>query len=125
MSLEEIYKHVSKKYKGGKCYQNAVYYMYDHLDDPDFRVVHGWVTGRGEIEGIRYSHAWIEHEGTGMCIDPSLHPESPLIMPRLAYYHMGKIDPERILKYTADEMNEWSVKTGKFGPWETTFDEFS
>lgn len=120
---KDRYAHIAKQYKEGHCYQNAVRYLEDNDHNEHLRLVHGWITGKGQIEGVRYSHAWIEDLQTGMCIDPSVRPESPLIFPRLAYYHLAQINAERLLFYTVEETFINLCKFGTYGPWDTRYDE--
>lgn len=118
------YAHIPNKYKKGHCYSNAFNYLMEQKD-PAFRLVHGWVTGQAKaIKGIRYSHAWIEHIEHRLVIDPSMRLDNPVVMPDFIYYFAGQIEPTRLVKYTKKEALEYALKTRKYGPWDTTFDEF-
>lgn len=120
--FKKRYANIPKKYKGGDCYKRAINYMLAHREQR-LLLCHGWVSGRGPIKGVRFSHAWVENLTTGECIDPSLHPQSPLVLPKFVFYSIGNVIEERVLKYDYSAMMEWIQKTSKAGPWEVKFDE--
>lgn len=116
------YSHIPRKYKKGNCYKDAINYLLGNKN-PDLRLCHGWVSGRGVTYGTRFSHAWIENIKTRICIDPSLNPAKPLEIPTIVYYAMGNIIEERVIKYTEKQMLDKLITTAKAGPWENTYDE--
>jgi hypothetical protein len=123
----------------GDCYNAAINIMLDHPDDPTYKLAQGTPMGRGPIEGLRYGHAWVEHE-----LPATKLPEgafegfseeqlkflttnieviddtngADLHLPREVYYAMGNIDPFEVRRYSYDEMHEHVARTGVAGPWE-------
>lgn len=53
----------------GDCYFAAARFLLSLGVDTDARLVHGEVTGQGDVAGVRYGHAWVEING--FVIDPS------------------------------------------------------
>jgi len=52
---------IPKECMGGDCFVVSGKYMMDNCRmNNNLRLVHGYVTGQGKIEGIRYEHGWIE-----------------------------------------------------------------
>ena len=103
--------------KGGNCYQVA----FDTLiENPNAKLVHGVVTGQGPIEGIQYTHAWVE-DGDEI-IDNTLSPNLRRL-PKQLYYALGNIDITR--KYTYKQALEQTIKTGHYGYWDKVFDDYN
>lgn len=120
----DFYPKVPKRLKKGHCYRHAVEYIQNNYQqNKHLRLVHGWVTGTGVLEGIRFSHAWVEDIKTGNCIDPSNNPDKPYVIPRPLYYYIGRVNEQRLIKYTPRKMLECLVEFETFGPWNTKFDE--
>ena len=72
----------------GTCYVDAYHYMDSHRN---LTLVHGLVTGQGDIEGIRYNHAWVEDGDT--VIDAALkgRGRDNYKFPKDLYYAIGDI----------------------------------
>jgi hypothetical protein len=119
----------------GDCYEAGGRYMMEKCsfgkDDCSFVLVHGEVTGQGQLEGVKYGHCWIESGET--VIDKSNGRD--IEMPKMMYYMLGKIgqpDMENwgksanfmdtssanIHKYTWKEAREAIVDNGHWGPWD-------
>jgi hypothetical protein len=93
----------------GDCYQVAARLALDR----GLTLVHGEVAGTGPLEGVRFGHAWVEDEDTGVVIDYSNGRE--LVAPRAFYYAKGAVsDPVR---YSAEEAARTMVVAGHYGPW--------
>jgi hypothetical protein len=116
----------------GDCYTAALNAM-----EPDdrYRLVHGVVSGQGELTGVRFDHAWVErhdpipaeaaerlpaeaaamlNEVAWTVIDKSNG--NDIEMPRPLYYAIGQVNtPQR---YTYEEMARKMVETGNAGPWD-------
>jgi len=72
----------------GDCYEAAGKYMMDNcMSGCNLVLVHGEVTGQGDITGIKYGHAWVEDDDT--VIDKSNGRD--ITMPKIVYYILGKI----------------------------------
>lgn len=102
------------------------------LRDGSLVLVHGTVLcttegGTARI-GQRHSHAWVEQaqhlphpQGGGpfefwTCVDQANGHDVEL--PRGFYYKMGHV--EDVQRYTPDQARVLMVRTGHWGPWETT-----
>ncbi|GAG99888.1 unnamed protein product, partial [marine sediment metagenome] len=49
--------------KAGDCFEAAGRYVMDNAlmgNNQNLLLVHGEVTGQGQLKGIKYGHAWIE-----------------------------------------------------------------
>lgn len=79
----------------------------------DLVLVHGEVAGRGLLEGLTFSHAWVE-DG-----DEVIDVAKDVRMPRHLYYALGGIDQiGNMYRYTAEQINSLGAATGHWGPWE-------
>ena len=79
-------------------------------------VVHAQVMGQGEIENLKYGHAWVEDDI--FVYDFSNGRE--LILPKELYYTLGNIVKEKpkYFKYTFNEAVNKMLETGHYGSWE-------
>lgn len=98
----------------GDCYLAAARFLVSLGVDTDARLVHGEVTGQGDVAGIRYGHAWVEINGS--VIDPSNGRK--LCVERERYYQLGKIDPSEVRSYSCHELLRATANSGHYGPWE-------
>lgn len=81
------------------------------------RCVHAMVTGQGQLDGVRFVHAWIEYNNK--VYDFSNGRE--YVLNKDAYYAVGKIDPSNSAEYrsyTADQVQKKIISTGHWGPWD-------
>jgi hypothetical protein len=62
----------------------------------------------------KFGHGWVE--SGGLVFDFSNGRE--LVMPREAYYALGRIDPADSFHYSPDEARVMLVRFGHYGPWE-------
>jgi len=94
----------------GNCYKVAGNLI---VDVKDGFLCHGLVTGQGEVEGIRFGHAWIELNDT--VIDVSNGKQ--LVMSKKRYYRIGNIKETEVKRYNQHEALVKMLKTGNYGPW--------
>ena len=96
----------------GLCFEKALCYIIEHESD-DLRLIHGRAIGRGPIQGIKFSHAWIEDSKRSIAID--LDKKEPKELPLIVYYLLGNIT--NVQKYTRKEAMEKALETRHYGPW--------
>ena len=99
----------------GTCYVDAYHYMNDNRK---LKLVHGLVDGQGDLEGIRYNHAWVEDGNT--VIDASLKGQGRenYKFPKDLYYYIGGINEKTTFRYNHEEMVKKMFDTENYGPWE-------
>ena len=115
----------------GDCYEVHAKWMVDNFRKADeYVLVHAEVIGQGQLAGVPYGHCFLIHKATDTVRDMSNGRD--LELPRVLYYHLGKIDQSeywddtmgrvsrtpKIYEYTREEVMEWMSETGTFGPWE-------
>jgi len=105
----------------GDCYEVAGHYILgwegENIDSRH-RLVHGMVNGQGQLAGLRFGHAWIEHGN--MVIDKSNG--NDVTLPKEIYYKAGHIKKGDNKYYTQEEARKWILETENWGPWETDSD---
>jgi len=82
-------------------------------------LVHGIVTGQGPLEGLRYTHAWIEattREGLELVIDRSNGRR--LTLPKALYFLVGKIEDAECERYSFDDACKKMLEFAHYGPWD-------
>lgn len=101
------------------CYQ-VVWEVVQELSKqfgPGVRVVHGRPMYQGtetpDDDG-RYGHAWVEYDGD---VYDFSHGKEVVIDVDL-YYAIGRIEPEKVIKFTLDEFREKILEEGTWGPWD-------
>lgn len=67
-----------------------------------------------------YVHCYIERDG--MAIDKSNG--NDVIIPIEVYQALGSIKDENCVRYTRQEVRELILKTERWGPWDSKFDNF-
>ncbi len=127
----------------GDCYPTANMAVWDKVGSPDednWRAVHGVVTGQGELEGVRFGHAWAEETQRFPIPENIMESGSPeqraawenmtftivhdnsngnsISMPAEMYYAVGQIDEATVQRYTPAEVGRNMVNSGHHGPWE-------
>ena len=115
----------------GDCYEvHGRFMLNNYKDADDYVLVHAEVMGQGQLAGVPYGHCFLIHKPTDTVHDYSNGRD--IKMPRVIYYHLGKIDQSRywddeigsvtrtpkIYEYTANEARKFMSETGTFGPWE-------
>lgn len=100
--------------KKGNCYEAAGRYIMNSKDD-GLMLVHGEVEGQGEIDGVRFGHAWLE-KGDKV-IDVSNGKQ--LEIPKFVYYQLGNIDKiNNLKKYNHTDSLKNMVRYKHWGPWD-------
>jgi len=108
----------------GDCFEAAVRVMFEELT-PEERsravICHGVPLGQGEIEGIRFDHAWVE-------VADEQFPDAVTVLdysngreiqiPREVYYAIGKIKSDDVKRFTMQEATEQMNEKGFYGPWD-------
>ena len=97
--------------KGGDCFL-ASYHLI--MEQNDLILVHGIVTGQGDLNGVRYAHAWCERGD--MVLDYSNGRR--LEIPKILYYAIGNILESNLYRYTHRQACGFAVETEHSGPWE-------
>ena len=103
--------------RGGDCYEAAGRFITDagmFGSDEDLTLVHGIVSGQGELTGIDYGHAWVE-DGN-IVIDKANGRD--LKIPKQVYYSIGNIEKSKTYRYTIRETRKKIVDSGHWGPWD-------
>lgn len=100
--------------KLGDCYVQAYNNFFHNLSKNPL-LCHGVVIGRGKLEGLHFTHAWIEIGDT--VIDTTM-PIFANGVPKQAYYSIGRVQEDKTFKYDIDQVLEKSRKWGTYGPWE-------
>ena len=101
----------------GDCYEsNGRHFMNRALTGgEDLLLVHGEVTGQGDLSGVNYGHAWIEDGGTVIDVSNGRN----LRIPKALYYALGQIKHNNNLhKYTPSEFRKKLLKHEHWGPWD-------
>ena len=98
----------------GDCYQAGGRLIMSYFGDKNAKLVHGMVSGQGQLEGVRFGHCWVEVKDK--CLDHSNDKEQEL--PKDIYYLLGRIDPAECHYYTPEEASKKMVDIGHFGPWD-------
>jgi hypothetical protein len=99
----------------GDCYTCAGQHLWNN---PEHTLVHAMVTGQGPIEGMRYGHAFTTFTDPETGIEMVHDPTEDLTVPADWYYQLGQIREDEMKKYNFDEMNEMTLRTGYWGPWD-------
>ena len=115
---------VKSNNKLGDCYKAAGNIVMDYRGNNNNeikfigtpRLVHAEVSGQGEIEGIRYGHAFVIDDA--FVYDYSNNRKIEL--PKSIYYRVGKINQKKPLyfEYTFEEAMKKMRETMNYGPWE-------
>jgi hypothetical protein len=101
----------------GNCFQCAAQWVMDEgkeLGD-DVRLVHGTVAGQGPLEGIRFTHAWVEFG------DMVYDADKEALMRRGRFYELGKV--RDTIEYDPTELRVNLLKHEHWGPWHEKFDD--
>lgn len=100
--------------KLGDCYVQAYNNFFHNLSKNPL-LCHGVVTGRGKLEGVHFTHAWIEIGDT--VIDTTM-PIFANGVPKQVYYSIGHVQEDKTFKYDTDQVIEKAYKWNTYGPWE-------
>jgi hypothetical protein len=117
--VEEVVIEMAKKNlpDGGDCFDAAFDFMQDNIisgNIPNLKLVHGFVSGQGELSGYRFTHAWCEDDEN---VYDYSNGKTVKIM-KMLYYGIGNINEYQGKYYNADEFRKMvSIHKNK-GPWE-------
>lgn len=100
--------------KLGDCYVQAYNNFFHNLSKNPL-LCHGVVIGKGELEGVHFTHAWIEIGDT--VIDTTI-PIFANGIPKRVYYLIGQVQEDKTFKYNKDQVLEKALKWKTYGPWE-------
>jgi hypothetical protein len=108
----------------GDCYEAAGNLILPMFGDKhkNYTLVHGMVNGQGQLQGIRYGHAWVEDD-SGNVLDHSNRRK--IKMDAKVYYAIGGIEKSNNIYYTQEEARKWILKSKHWGPWEMSGDPVS
>lgn len=107
----------------GDCFQaNASHFL--QSSRKDWRLCHGIVLN--SKDGMPMMHCWIESEEVKhlgknkieifWVIDMSN--TNDIRVPKGMYYHLGRIDPDEVVRYDLERFGELIAEFGTYGPWE-------
>lgn len=108
--------------KLGNCFQVAYRTFSTLWYRGNYRLVHGMIDGQGPVKGLRFVHAWVENIDTGMVIDNTL-PEGKRLLPQRDYYSLAHVQADQLSKYTTEQVLEYAINTGIYGPWEDKYNK--
>ena len=112
---------IPNKNKLGDCFVQAYNNCNRYIEEQPL-LVHGVVVGRGPIEGIEYTHAWIE---IGENVIDTTMPLFAKGFPREIYYSLAQANKQLMFKYTRDEVLKKVLEFGTYGPWEEELNNYS
>ena len=105
----------SKQKFCGDCFDSAYDFMMEHgYKNENLKLVHGIVSGRGDLMGKRFTHAWCEDNEN--VFDYSNGRE--IEINKIIYYAIGNINSNQGRYYNFNDTIEMSIKYGNKGPWE-------
>ena len=117
--VEEVVTEMAKEKlpDGGDCFDAAFNLMQNNRFTnkiPNLKLVHGFVSGRGELNGYRFTHAWCEDEESVYDYANGRTTQTP----KMLYYAIGNINPSQGKYYTNDELHQMIQIHKNKGPWE-------
>jgi hypothetical protein len=113
-------KDAIERHRTGHCFYNCGMEITDNIifgkdeDYQDWILCHGVATGQGEIEGVRYGHAWLECKG--LAFDMTESRDNPVVVAADRYREIGRIT--HIKEYTTAQVRRMIHEHGTWGPWE-------
>lgn len=117
--VEEVVIEMAKEKlpDGGDCFDAAFDFMYENTisnEIPNLKLVHGFVSGQGKLNGYRFTHAWCEDEDN--VYDYSNGKTVKIL--KMLYYGIGNINEYQGKYYDKDEFRKMVITHGNKGPWE-------
>ena len=113
---------------GGDCFMISANTLLDHATGwnkamilaelSELTLAHGVVSGRGPLQGVRFSHGWIEGVRDGLRWAVDLSNGKQVAVPVELYYALGHIRSNEVTHYTASEARRRLVDHAHYGPWE-------
>lgn len=101
--------------RDGDCFKVAADLVVDHSFPSKYKgavLVHGMASGRGEISGVRFGHAWVEIGDEVIDYSNGLNAR----LPKELYYAIGNI--KTTLRYSRKETMMNLMEHKHYGPWE-------
>lgn len=98
----------------GDCFEVAVGVLRrEHASDG--RLVHGEVS-HGKIDGLRFSHAWVEFEEHGLVWCRDCSNGHDVTLPQALYYAAGRIiaAPQKLARYSYAQACEKMLEHGHY-----------
>lgn len=100
---------------GGNCFDSSYDFMMKHgISNKNLKLVHGFVSGQGDMMGYKFAHGWCEDEDT--VFDNANNATHRV--PKFLYYGIGNIKENECKYYTHKETVNQSLKHRHKGPWE-------
>lgn len=102
----------------GDCYEVAGRRVLNGSDE--LILVHGVVTGQGDIEGKKFGHAWVEyqHPEMGIWLVEDNSNGRDITLPRDYYYDLARLDKSQMIRYRKEEVSKNILKHEHWGPWD-------
>ena len=104
----------------GDCYESAVRFVMRRCMTSEvcpYNIVHAEVSGQGDIEGVRFGHAYVIDTRKNIVIDNSNGRR--IRMPRAAYEALGQIrEINNFVEYTWNDARNKLIEHEHYGPWE-------
>lgn len=99
----------------GDCFRTAWNTFYNMIGDKPL-LVHGVVTGRGALQGVRFVHAWVE---VGDTVYDKTMPMFAEGFPKQGYYGLANIgDDNLVFRYDSADVADRAALYNTYGPWE-------
>ena len=101
----------------GDCFDSSFEFMVENSifnKIENLKLVHGVVSGQGDLSGYRYTHAWCED-------DDYVYDNSNgrnLKIPKMLYYAIGNINPKQGKYYNTEQFRRMVSHHKTKGPWE-------
>lgn len=117
MKLVDLYE----AQKLGDCYEATAKYIIDNSlfgNKDNLILVHAEVTGQGDIEGVKYGHAWVEDGNTVIDVSNGRN----IKMDKKMYYALGNVNSKKMYRYSMSEVRKKLVDSGIYGPWDLKTD---
>lgn len=129
---EQATKWLTGEIGNGNCYEMSAKFLLNTKETQKVsnpQLCHGIVCGQGPLEGAIFGHSWIEYERmpTTTTATITAMPTIKLVLdksngktleiPSPIYYHLGRIEPNKVKKYSQEEVRENILKYQHWGPW--------
>jgi hypothetical protein len=113
--LGEMLNEMGHQPDNGDCFDSAFDFMLDKGNEIEgLKLVHGFVSGKGELNGYRFAHGWCEDNE--IVYDNANGKKGAL--PKMIYYGIGNIHPDDCKYYSFDETIDMAQNFNHKGPWE-------
>ena len=97
----------------GDCFEVAAKNV---MDNKHLYLVHAEVSGQGDLEGVRFAHAWCEVGDIVMDFSNGRN----IVMRKEQYYKLGKVKKvkKKYARYNFTEAMENLISSRHYGPWD-------